>query len=235
MPADTRKLREKALRRGDHKLSLAVYPYLVKAHRFLSSRWLKTVSVVGAQHLETQGPVVIAATHRSHFDPGVIAENSSRRIRALGKESLFRVPGLSLLFAALGAFPVRRGEADREALAAALKILKRGEIMIVFPEGTRQTGREVAECFDGPVWLASRSNAKIIPMAIYGTEYALPSGAKWPSKTKVAVSIGAPVEVVAQGSKLSREEIPGVTADIRSQMQEHLDLAVKAVEASDPG
>lgn len=232
MPADSRKLREKALRRGDHKVSLAAYPYLVKAHRFLSSRWLKTVSVVGNEYLDTPGPVVIAATHRSHFDPGVIAENSTRRIRALGKESLFRVPVLSVLFAALGAFPVRRGEADREALSAALKILKRGEIMIVFPEGTRQSGREVAECFDGPVWLASRSNAKIIPMAIYGTEYALPPEAKWPKKTKVAVSIGAPIEVASVGKKLGRDEIPEVTAKVRSQMQDHLDLAVEAFEAS---
>jgi len=80
--------------------------------------------------------------------------------------------------AALGAIPLRRGEADREAMRSARALLDQGEMMIVFPEGTRQSGPEVADVFDGMSYLASKTGATIVPVGVAGTEEAMAKGAK---------------------------------------------------------
>ena len=89
--------------------------------------------------------------------------------------------------------PVRRGEADLDAMRAALQLLRDGEAMLVFPEGTRQPSDDIGPIFDGTAWLAAKSGAPVLPVGVAGTREAMPSGAKFPKRTQVAIVVGEPL------------------------------------------
>ena len=115
--------------------------------------WLR-VTVEGTEHLDTPGPVILAPVHRSNLDSVLVACTAQRRLRALGKESLFTHPIFAWVNAALGAIPVRRGEADRQAMKAAQTIIADGAMMIVF---LRALGSPAIRCSGSstarPTWL----------------------------------------------------------------------------------
>ncbi|MCP5029697.1 MAG: 1-acyl-sn-glycerol-3-phosphate acyltransferase, partial [Actinomycetia bacterium] len=146
--ADDAELRRQALRRGDRRSSLVFYRFVRASIALILNPWLR-LSSQNAEILDRPGAVILAPVHRSHLDSALIATQTQRRIRALGKQSLFTTPGVSWVCAALGAIPVKRGKADRDALAAARSLLDRGETMVVFPEGGRKYGNEVCDLFDG--------------------------------------------------------------------------------------
>ncbi len=179
--------------------------------------------------LDLPGATILAPVHRSNLDSALLATKSNRRIRALGKESLFTTPGVSYLCAALGAIPVRRGEADRDAMKAAKFLLDSGETMIVFPEGGRQSGPKVGELFDGAAWLAAKTGARVIPVGIAGTEDAMPQGAKFLHRSNVAIVPGDPMEppVGVDGKRASRQQL----SEFTSRLSEQLQLAQDRAEA----
>lgn len=221
-------LREIALKRGAQRRSFVVYRFARGLLKYFVNPWLRLRSE-NAERLNLPGPTVLAPVHRSNLDSALVATLSERRIRALGKESLFRVPGVSYLCAALGAIPVRRGAADRDALSAARTLLKAGETMIVFPEGGRQSGSTVAELFDGAAWLASRTAARVTPIGIHGTEDAMPAGTKRPRRARVVIVVGEPMEppVGADGGRISRGDLQRFTNDLKERMQLAQDRAVE--------
>ncbi len=182
----------------------------------------------GIETLDLPGATILAPVHRSHLDSVLLACLCERRIRALGKESLFTVPVLKYFCAALGAIPVRRGEADREALSAAKTLLDRGESMIVFPEGGRQTGHAVQELFDGAAWLSARTGAKVVPVGISGTGEALGEGSRFVKRTKIAIVVGDPIDAPtgADGKRANRDELRTFTADLQLRIQECQDRAL---------
>ena len=94
----------------------------------------------------------------------------------------------------LGSFPVKRGEADLDAMRVAKEMLEAGECMLVFPEGTRQVGDSIGEIFDGTAWLASKAGTPVVPVGIAGTEAAMPSGSKFLKRVPVAVAVGEVME-----------------------------------------
>ncbi len=180
-----------------------------------------------ASVLELPGPTILAPVHRSHLDSILIATLTSRRIRALGKESLFTTPGVGYVCAALGAIPVRRGAADKDAMKAALGLLKDGESMIVFPEGGRQYGNEIGQLFDGAAWLASRTGARVVPIGIAGTEAALPQGSKRLHRSTVAIVVADPMELVGnEGRRPDRQQLQAFTEQLRVELQKAQDRAV---------
>ncbi len=180
------------------------------------------------QVLQLPGPTILAPVHRSHLDSILIATLTPRRIRALGKESLFTTPGVGYVCAALGAIPVKRGAADKDAMQAALGLLKEGESMIVFPEGGRQYGNQVGQLFDGAAWLASRTGARVVPIGVAGTEEALPQGAKRFHRSNVAIVVADPMELVGnEGRRPDREQLQAFTEQLRVELQKVQDRAVE--------
>src|SRR3954447_10811927 len=95
------------------------------------------MSRMGREHIPAEGPVILAANHRSFLDPFVIAMMARRPIYFVAKRELFQIhPAVSWLLGALGAFPIDRGNGDRDAMTAARAILERGDGVLIFPEGT---------------------------------------------------------------------------------------------------
>jgi 1-acyl-sn-glycerol-3-phosphate acyltransferase len=126
--------------------------------------------ITGREYVPVAGPVVLAANHRSWLDPFVLMIACPRPIRFMAKQELFRGPFSKLFLRAQGAFPIRRGYPDRMALREALRLLERGEVVGMFPEGTRSRTAQIQPGQVGAIALAVQSGAWLLPVAIHGTE-----------------------------------------------------------------
>ncbi|HCB33874.1 MAG TPA: 1-acyl-sn-glycerol-3-phosphate acyltransferase [Acidimicrobiaceae bacterium] len=199
----------------------AVYHVVRGFIRVVLFRWLR-LRVDGRERLRVDGPVILSPVHRSHLDGPLVGALLDRPMRSLGKDSLFRPPPLGWFMRAVRVFPVRRGTADLDAMRLALRMLDDGEAMVVFPEGTRQEGDEVAEIFDGAAWLAARSGAPVVPVGLAGTAEALPSGAKFVRRTRVAVFVGERLDPPsgADGGPTRRADLRAWSDELRETLQQ---------------
>ena len=125
---------------------------------------------IGREHIPKEGPVIIAANHRSFLDPFVIGTMARRPMYYVAKEELFRKPWLGWILNALGAFPVRRRMGDEDSIATAKEILARGGIVLIFPEGTRTRPGSLGKPKRGVGRLALETGAPVVPVAVIGTE-----------------------------------------------------------------
>src|SRR4051794_14587650 len=125
---------------------------------------------IGREHIPAEGPVIIAANHRSFLDPFVIGCMTRRPIHYVAKKELFGNRLSAWLLSSLGAFPIDRGAADVGAIETARAILERGEIVLIFPEGTRTRPGPLGAPKRGIGRLALQTGAPIVPVAVMGTE-----------------------------------------------------------------
>jgi 1-acyl-sn-glycerol-3-phosphate acyltransferase len=125
---------------------------------------------VGREHIPAQGPVIVAANHRSFLDPFVIGTMARRPMYYVAKEELFRKRWMAWVLNALGAFPVRRGAGDEDTISTAKAILARGDIVLIFPEGTRTRPGSLGKPKRGVGRLALESGAPVVPVSVIGTE-----------------------------------------------------------------
>jgi len=153
--------------------------------------------VAGAARIPDEGPVIIAPNHKSFWDSFFIGAATKRHVRYMGKTELFE-KGAGRLLVALGAFPVRRGTADAEALETARTVLRQGGVLAMFPEGTRvRAPDELGEPRSGAGRLALEIGALLVPAAISGTENLFVG--PLPKPRRVAISFGEPIEVAPLG------------------------------------
>ena len=191
----------------------------------LARVWFR-LEVVGREHVP-EGPFVLGPVHRSNIDFLLVAAVTRRRMRYMGKHTIWNYRALGWLSSTLGAFPVHRGSADREALRRCEAALSGGEPLVMFPEGTRRSGPEVDELFDGPAFVAARAGVPIVPVGIGGSEAAMPRGAKGIRPVKIVLVIGEPVPAPtgADGKRPSRHQIHDTTVTLRTRIQELFDDA----------
>ncbi len=175
------------------------------ASRFWYSLWrviLSTLCTVafrftveGREQEPLQGPLIVAVNHASAIDPVLAGIALRRQAHFMGKQELFSVPLLGAWLASVGTFPVRRSEPDRKALRHALQILERGEVLVMFPEGTRSPDGRLREAEPGVALLALRTGTPVLPIALVGSHRVLPKGARWPRLARVTARLGPPLAV----------------------------------------
>lgn len=159
----------------------------------------------GAERIPDEGPVIIAPNHKSFWDAFFVGVATKRVVRFMGKTELFE-GRLGRLFVRLGAFPVRRGEADADALETARTILRQGGVLALFPEGTRIRDPDaLGEPRSGAGRLALETGAPLVPAAISGTERLFLG--PLPKPRRVALSFGEPIAVdgLAASPETARE------------------------------
>lgn len=154
---------------------------------------LYALRIEGTENIPAEGPVIVAPNHKSFWDAFFVAAATRRPIRFMGKNELFEGRGGKLLIR-LGAFPVRRGAADAEALETARQILRDGGLLALFPEGTRVRDPTIlGKPHKGAARLALETGATIVPCAITGTEKLF--AGPLPRPGRVRVSFGEPIEL----------------------------------------
>lgn len=154
----------------EHGVSRGLYALVRWLASVVLRGWFR-VKVSGAEHIPSEGPAIVAPNHKNFLDPFFIGIATHRPVRYMAKAELLEgVSGRLLL--RLGAFPVRRGRGDTEAMATARALLNAGEVVVVFPEGTRV---EAADALGSPRHgagrLALETGAPIVPTAITGTSH----------------------------------------------------------------
>ena len=113
----------------------------IKVFIYVLAKIFLRLEISGTENIPLNGPVVIASNHVSLLDPPIIGVASSRKIHFMAKQELF-VPILGSIYRTLGAFPVRRGAADRNAIKYGIDLLLAEKVLAIFPEGTRsKTGK----------------------------------------------------------------------------------------------
>lgn len=207
-----------------NRAELAAYA-LVRNLAVGFSRWWWRLEVSGSQHLPADGPFILAPIHRSNADSFVVAGLTKRRLRYMGKHTLWKYRPIGRVFTALGGFPVKRGAADREALRKCTEVLARGEPLVVFPEGTRQSGPEVQHLQEGAAYLATRCGVPIVPVGIGGSEEALVKGSKKVKRVRIHVVAGEPLVPPQIEGRVPRSAVAGVSEELRTRLQALFDEA----------
>jgi len=185
--------------------------------------------VRGRANLPAEGPAIIAPVHRSNVDFAFAAVLTRRKLFFMAKEELWRAAWFGRVLESLGAFPVRRSGSDRESVRRAEEVLLSGELLVVFPEGARRLGDHIEDLQEGVAFLATRTGAPTVPIGIFGSERAMPKGAKLPKPIGVTLSIGAPLEPAPreEGRRVPRSQIHQLTEALRGRLQEAYDDAAR--------
>jgi len=189
------------------------------------------LTINGREHLPRDGAFVLAPVHRSYLDTPFAGCVRSKRMRFMGKDTMWKNRQFGWILSALGAFPVTRGTADREAMRRAIHVLESGEPLVLFPEGERKQGAVVQPLFDGAVYIAIKAGAPIIPVGIGGSELVMPKKAKFIYPRKVHIEIGPPIQapVAPEGGRLPRTVYKDHSAQLHAELQRLFDKAMDRV------
>jgi 1-acyl-sn-glycerol-3-phosphate acyltransferase len=150
----------------------------------------------GRERIPGSGPVLICSNHQSHFDPVLVGLCSDRPMNYLARESLFRIPVFRQLIEYYDAIPIDREGTGLSGLKETLRRLKRGEMVLIFPEGSRTHDGEMAPLKPGFLTLARRSQAAVLPVGLDGAFDALPRRRVIPRPARICVCIGDPITAV---------------------------------------
>lgn len=205
-------------------LYLVVAAFLVAA-----SKTFFRMRIEGIENVPRDEPFILAPVHRSNIDFALIVACGGvrmPRLRYLAKDTLWR-GAWGRLWTALGAIPVHRGTPDRISLAACIDVLEAGEPLVMFPEGTRQSGPIVQELFDGPAYVQARTGAPIVPVGIGGSQAAMPKGAKLIRPHRIVLTVGVPLVVPERNERgrVPRRVVREQTELLHEELQVLFDAA----------
>ncbi len=183
--------------------------------------------VSGRAHVPATGPVILAPVHRSFADFAFSAFCTERKLFFMTKDELWKNKWLGRLLLSVGAFPVHRESADREALQRAEEVLRRGQVLVLFPEGTRRSGPVIEDLMEGAAFLSARTGAPIVPIGIGGSDLAMPKGRTLPKPLTVEVVIGPPIDPPARtgGGRVARSAVHAHTERLVPALQAVYDEA----------
>lgn len=193
------------------------YQFRRRILRFLL-RWIgftilvKQERVEGLENVPAQGPAILMINHIAFVDPIVVLHMLPRNIVPMAKVEVYSYPLVGVLPRIWGVIPVRREEFDRRAIQGALEVLHEGEIILVAPEAHR--GPALQQAKEGIAYLATRSNAPVVPVAIEGTEGfpSLPFLARWRGPG-IQVRFSRAFRFRLDGSRADREDLTKMTKE----------------------
>lgn len=202
--------------------------YRVERMLFVTGLWAWfRPKVVGREHIPTTGAAILAPVHRSFADFGFAAFCTERKLFFMTKDDMWKNKWLGKLLLTVGAFPVHRESADREALQRAEEVLRKDQLLVLFPEGTRRDGRDIEDLMEGAAFLSARTGAPIVPIGIGGSDLAMPKGSSIPKPYTIQIVIGPPIAAPArtQGGRVSRSAVRAATEALVPELQAVYDEA----------
>lgn len=198
------------------RVAYAIFRITVK----LLLKMLFGFKVNGSENIPSRGGVIVASNHQSFLDPPAIGSAISRQAHYMARDDLFSFPVWGSFLRFINVFSVRREGFDRRAIKAAVEFLRRGEVVILFPEGTRSLTGELLPPMPGIGMIAWEGRAVVVPAYIRGSGRAFPPKAKFIKFHKVEVTFGKPFEPQKLFSTLSsrREIYSGISLHIMSEI-----------------
>lgn len=161
------------------------------------------------------GGFLLLANHQSYLDPPLIGSIVPRRINSLARDTLFKNPLFAWLIRSIDAIPIDRDGLGIAGLKETLRRLKRGEIVLLFPEGTRSPDGELQPLKPGFSALATRADVPIVPVGIDGAHAAFPRHAKFPRPAKITIVVGEPIPADVTRTMTDRELVDFVAARLK--------------------
>ena len=170
------------------------------------------MDIQGEEHIPEEGGVVLCCNHMSNFDPTTMAAFVKREVRYIAKKELFSNRLSAVLMYGLGAFPVDRETTDMKALKTAIKLLKNGEVLGIFAEGTRVKEGDAQAAKAGVALFALKGNAPIVPIAI---------SSRYRFRSMVHIRYGEPIYLDEyQGKKVTTEMMEEITERVMQKVRE---------------
>ncbi len=161
------------------------------------------IQIVGEENIPNNGPCFLCANHKSYWDPVILIVTNRRKVHFMAKSELFRFPVLRNILNLAGVIPLHRGKADLAAMKKAMEVLKRGDVLGMFPAGTRTKEMDLSDAKAGAALIAARTGTMVVPVGIH-TTYRLFS--------KIVINIGAPMDF----SKYKGQKTDGKTLEMLS-------------------
>lgn len=188
-----------------------MYAFLRGLMRFMTTVYLVGLfKVEGLENVPPHGALLVCPNHSATLDPPMVPAFLPRDDTwSMAKSEYFKKAHLRWLFTAYQAFPVVRHTADRIAIRRAFDLLKSGEALIMYPEGTRVDSGVLATPEPGAGFIAQRAACPVLPVAVTGTRECLPKGTHWPRRVPVTIRFGKPFHVLKRrptGERVSHEE-----------------------------
>jgi 1-acyl-sn-glycerol-3-phosphate acyltransferase len=202
--------------------------YRVERSIFTGAMWaMFRPKVTGKEHIPETGPVILAPVHRSFADFGFAAFCTPRKLFFMTKDEMWKNERLGKLLLSVGAFPVHRESADREALQRAEEVLRKDSVLVLFPEGTRREGVVIEDLMEGAAFLSARTGAPIVPIGIGGSDLAMPKGSAIPKPRTIQVVIGPAIPPPPRtgGGRVSRSSVHAATEALVPKLQAVYDEA----------
>ncbi len=190
----------------------------------LVARALFRIRFAGVEHVPPSGPVVLAPNHVSYMDPVLVNIPIHRPLHFMTLEPFFRVRGLGALLRWCRAFPVREDEVDRQAVRTAIRLLRGGEPVVIFPEGGRTLDGRLQPFRPGAFRIALHTDAPVVPVTIAGAFEAWPVQRRFPRSGRITITYHPP---------LTRKDLPP-TADRKAQSERLAELARQRITAALP-
>lgn len=175
--------------------------------------------VYGQENVPLDGPLVVVSNHASDLDPPIVSVCMRRPLAFMAKEELFEVPLLKQFISLYGAYPVKRGSADRSAIRSALNSLAEGWAAGIFLEGTRTPDGKITEPKLGAALIAAKANVPLLPVSVWGTHLVKRQGLI-ANSVPITVRIG---EIIASPESTNKKELETVSqkcADIINKMHD---------------
>ena len=188
-----------------------IYAFLRWLMRAMTRTYLVGLfRVIGAENVPRTGPLIICPSHSGTLDPPMVPAFTPRSDAwSMAKSEYFRGGLNEFLFRQYHAFPVVRHSADRNALRRSFDLLKAGQALVTYPEGTRVESGVLATPEPGAGFIAQKAGCPVLPVGLTGTRECLPKGARWPRRVPVSITFGKPFTVAskrADGSRISHQE-----------------------------
>lgn len=184
--------------------------------RFLMWLLLR-MEVAGLENIPAEGAVILAISHTNFLDPVLVGALCPRPVEAVTKIENLRLFFFGPLIWLYGVIPIRRGEVDRRALGGAVEVLRRGDVLLIAPEGTRSGVGRLQKGRGGLAYVAARTGASIVPIGIVGVENFWRNLPRL-RRTSVQMELGKPFRFVAHGRPLDRQSLAQMTTEAMYQI-----------------